>query len=555
MIGLALVHQLTFSPILGYTPMIGESGTHFRLREENPWKSGPYLPLAGNFTNRSGISSQDLYTAVIRGLQRWQQAANGAFSFDYWQGENKSTYATSLEYDGLSSIFFASAAMEDSQLMQNAIAYTQLWIDPVSQEILEVDIVLNDIDFEFTTDPQRLQHDDLQSRIVLLENVITHELGHALGLDHSGTFSATMFAYPWFDQQHLHCDDAAGIRTLYAADLQAGMISGEVWSTLAKPLLAVQVSAISAKNAHVYASTLTREDGRFTLDGLPEGDYYVMIEPFYGGGKTLSDYYKKLWHKLCGSSFFSRTFVREPDHEERLQMIHVQAQKETVINPVQVTCAKNAGADVPEFSSTTEVDAPELFVNGQSNFAIVDQVGSGLESHYYRLSQFSGDLKVRILSQSLFSRVKPTIHLLDQQGQELTVQLTQPMLTSASIGYDLWEVMLIAQDLPLGDYMMKIKAELLDDTAFPYGRIYADITPFVMLLGQREIAGIPSGLCQQEEQFTAYTSPAGGPLRENSEAEEQEPRSGCRLSSSTPANPSIMLLIYSFIMLIRKKRD
>jgi hypothetical protein len=48
-----------------------------------------------------------------------------------------------------------------------------------------------------------------------LETVAIHELGHALGLDHSATYNASLYQYYVGGKQSLHADDISGIRAIY----------------------------------------------------------------------------------------------------------------------------------------------------------------------------------------------------------------------------------------------------------------------------------------------------------------------------------------------------
>ncbi len=108
-----------------------------------------------------------------------------------------------------------------------------------------------------------------------------HELGHALGLQHSTSAGAmsqelqrtTTKTVP------LTFDDIAGISTLYptqAAKETFGFVTGRVTNSGAAVALA-SVTAIVAKGPAI--STYTNPDGTYRIDGLPAGSYNLYVSP------------------------------------------------------------------------------------------------------------------------------------------------------------------------------------------------------------------------------------------------------------------------------------
>lgn len=108
-----------------------------------------------------------------------------------------------------------------------------------------------------------------------------HEMGHALGLQHTFTGAAMSQAVirNTSRTRPIDLDDVAALSLLYGKTAYAatvGSISGQVLSN-GLPVALASVVALTATGPAV--STLTNPDGTYRIDGLPPNQYWVYVHP------------------------------------------------------------------------------------------------------------------------------------------------------------------------------------------------------------------------------------------------------------------------------------
>ena len=118
-------------------------------------------------------------------------------------------------------------------------------------------------------------------------SVAQHEFGHAWNLQHSISRSSSMFyaAGPDFDPgfNQLAWDDIAGVNLTYplpGISEITGAISGQVTMN-GSPVFGAFVIAVDESGA-LSANAITMQDGSYTIENLPPGQYTLYVEPLDG---------------------------------------------------------------------------------------------------------------------------------------------------------------------------------------------------------------------------------------------------------------------------------
>ncbi|HTA42326.1 MAG TPA: matrixin family metalloprotease, partial [Bryobacteraceae bacterium] len=140
-----------------------------------------------------------------------------------------------------------------------------------------------------------------------LQAVMTHELGHSLGANHTGILGATMFQYNTPVQRQLSSDDLAFLNAMYpstTSPVSFGGISGKVTitGTAGSALLTMVDTGTGATFGGVSAG-----DGTFTVK-VPAGTYQMYAEPLNGVVQPVNLYFSpQLTAGSLQSTMFSGT--------------------------------------------------------------------------------------------------------------------------------------------------------------------------------------------------------------------------------------------------------
>ena len=481
--------------------------------------ANPRLELAANTVNQSGLSALQIREAAVRGLERWKAAAQGRLSFDYWQGSDRKVFETNSNLNGHSSLYFASQSQ--AGVDPQVLGLTQVWFSTETGRILETDIVLNDVQFRLSTqatDTTGYGSGSTSGTTVFLENVLTHELGHALGLSHSGVLQSTMLFMESPDQNHLGCDDQVGLQSLYGAG-ESGAIQVRIRGADGRALLGANVLAISRRRGTVLRSALSDREGVARITGLEAGEYDLMAEPYYAGASPLSPYYAGLNHRICSNGLhFKRTFKLEAG-SQRLAGVSVNAGLESDAGELTVSCQSTIQAPSSDPLQRTVLKWGEE----SGSFVTLYQptLATLATSARLRVESSGGDLAVRLLSFSLYSPVQVRATLSNVLTSERA-----PLYVSES-GFKNFDTEIRAQGLVPGVYWLELTSNSIPVQSYPAGSLARDWQPFFIVQVSRGEVPVTDSRCRQDESFAEYRSPPGDPPRRSLESEEVGFLAGC----------------------------
>jgi hypothetical protein len=195
---------------------------------------------------------------IDRAFNDWTTIADGAVTFrDSGVVDN-----AKAGQDGVNTVSVTDGLFSG----QNFIGLTTNWYDD-SAHIKEADIQIDPGVFGGNYNVQQ---------------VVEHEVGHLLGLDHSAVLSSMMYPYVGFNGvPSLDSDDRIAIANLYPrAESNGATLQGRVFGD-GGGIFAAQVVALNESGEPV-ASALSDSNGEFEMKGVPAGSYRLYAEPLDG---------------------------------------------------------------------------------------------------------------------------------------------------------------------------------------------------------------------------------------------------------------------------------
>jgi hypothetical protein len=249
------------------------------------WKKSTISVAVSNSLIRSNFNikeGSDVAGAVRRSLEAWEKAA--AVKFEETSTDNQIVSPAGNVGDGVNLITIAQTSenlLLFSKDAEEVAARTRVFFNKKGA-ITEADIVLNPYQ-QFSTDGSIGTFD--------LESILTHEIGHLLGLGHSKVLGATMhessgkngvYNLPAFDSRTLAETDLAAIRALYGGKSETetccGSIAGKLPTANVRAAKNHLVWAEEKESGKVSAEVVADAEGVFQIDGLTPGNYRVFAQ-------------------------------------------------------------------------------------------------------------------------------------------------------------------------------------------------------------------------------------------------------------------------------------
>ena len=307
--------------------------------------------------------------AVIdRAFNEWSEISEANVSFT----DDGVVDNAKAGHDGRNTV----SVMDDLFKNQNYIALTSNWWDD-SGHMTEADI----------------QIDSTEAKNYNVQQLVAHEVGHFLGLDHSAVLSSVMFPYVTNGPvTPLDTDERTAIAAIYPKSdptLSSATLMGRVTGDNGG-IFAAHVVAIDARG-NTVASDLTDQNGNFIMRGVPAGSYRIYAEPLDGPveNSNLAGIYR-----TAKATSFPTEFLAGPPLQVETGKVYgnlvLNANGTARLNPIWIGLCGANGVDATLTSNAVNVHAGQTvtiavagdgFISGLTKFDV-------LSPNFHRTSDY-----------------------------------------------------------------------------------------------------------------------------------------------------------------------
>ena len=300
------------------------------------WRDGDgALSIYVSSSNSNNLDDDTIKAIAEYSIHEWNDHAD----IELYPVSNESG---EKEKDGRNDLYFS----DEDIFGRGVLAVTNVRYLDFNGEIIEADIAINNsIRFSTEIDSTSNSIGTSGEEMYFLGDVLSHELGHFLGLSHGQVHGSTMIFTVFRGQYSLHSDDKEALNSIYRLpqdELIRGGIRGTiVGSTSRIGIFGAYVHAISSSTGNVVASSATDPEGSFSISSLPADDtYYLYMTPLKSPA-GLPDYYDTLRSSFCpnGASWRGTFFQKCGNGERgRPQGFHVGAGDDIDVGTITIRC-------------------------------------------------------------------------------------------------------------------------------------------------------------------------------------------------------------------------
>ncbi len=252
-----------------------EAFVRIRLGGKTLYWNSSSLGWRLNQDSFAGVAGEGVEKAIEQGFQVWEDVEGSLLSF------TRGADTTSVDWNDHSS----HLVMVDNGNMSGffppgsgVVAITPIVYSTDNGRILDADILFNGSE-SFSTDGTG-SYD--------IQDILTHEVGHFVGLDHSPVRGATM--WPWVSLNEWHHSSLSGDELMGATAIKplAGFstLSGAVSRATGSAVKGALVGVVHQATGQLAATAVTDSNGSWAVKGLPDGSYLVYASPVEGSFST-----------------------------------------------------------------------------------------------------------------------------------------------------------------------------------------------------------------------------------------------------------------------------
>jgi len=365
---------------------------------------------AGTADSPTFINPGNEFDAIQRSFANWRNVHESEIDFEF---AGSTTNAVTDGTDQRNVVRFVNSGLSAGILGVTITTFTT-----TTAEIIDSDMELNDQ--HFTWD---VLGDNTQGIIgrAMIENVVTHEIGHMLGLDHPQLAHTAMYdtsAAGMINQTVLKADDRALLmRDHPNPDVPApnlGTVQGSVTTGGSTARFGVEVLLIDAATGDPVIGSLSEGSagpftpGSFEIVNVPPGNYYALAVPVTTS--DLGSYYATAF-----TNFFPILYGVDVDSVGVPTLIGVGA-GETVSG---ININLPAAAQNPFEPDGSHTEATPI-ATGQ---AAVSRISPASDQDWYSFTTTTANqtATVRVIAHSISSSLNPELTMYAANGSTVLV--------------------------------------------------------------------------------------------------------------------------------------